>query len=78
MNYLKLDTTTNEYNYSFPFHKLKKYRLENFLSKDEMANKIGIGVKTYSRLELGNYFPKKHIHVKNAKAICEFIKKEQL
>ena len=78
MNYIQFNKDTNEYNYSFPYHKLKKYRLENFLSKDEMANKIGIGVKTYSRLELGNYFPKKHIHVKNAKAIYEFIKKEQL
>ena len=29
MNYIQFNKDTNEYNYSFPYHKLKKYRLEN-------------------------------------------------
>ena len=76
MNYLKLDTTTNEYHYDFPLNKLEYFRLKNFLTNKQMAEKLGISFRNYQRITSGKYKPKNNIHVKTAKAIYDFLQRE--
>tara|TARA_R100001594_G_C3881257_1_gene226003 strand:+ start:141 stop:386 length:246 start_codon:yes stop_codon:yes gene_type:complete len=75
MNYIFLNKE-DKFQYAFPLKKLEYYRLKNFLTNQEMAEKIGISSRNYSKITSVKYNPKYNIHVKTAKAIYEFIKKE--
>jgi len=70
MNYLKYDEIKKMYVYDIPIQKLEYYRLNNFLTHEQIAEKIGICSKQYRRLLKKENNP----HVKTAKFIFKFLK----
>jgi len=70
MNYLKYDETKKEYVYDIPVEKLEYYRLKNFLTHEQVSEKIGISSKQYRRLLKKENNP----HVGTAKSIFKFLK----
>ena len=70
MNYLKYNEIKKEYVYDIPFEKLEYYRLNNFLTHEQIAKKIGICSKQYVRLLKKENNPQP----RTAKSIFKFLK----